>query len=109
MKLIFTFFKLNNISALLLLLVSVSVIDNGNLKAATKTWVGYGAGGSITQTDITAASNWSGSSPLLTTDDYVMNLTPAATFTLTQGSGISTFNSLAINFTAAGANIKEHY
>lgn len=79
-----------------------------NVNALTRTWIGYGAGGTAAKTDISAAANWSGGTALLSTDDYVMTFNgtlgsngTTATFTLTQ-STVLTFKSLTVTFVGNG-------
>ena len=79
---------------------------NGN--ALTRTWIGYGAGGTAAKTDISAAANWNGGTALLSTDDYVMTFNgtlgtngTTATFTLNQTT-VLTFKSLTITFVGNG-------
>ncbi|MEO6669972.1 MAG: T9SS type A sorting domain-containing protein [Ferruginibacter sp.] len=79
-----------------------------DVNALTRTWIGYGAGGTATKTDIAAAANWSGGTALLSTDDYVMTFNgtlgtngSTTTFTLIQSAAL-TFKSLTITFVGNG-------
>ncbi|MBC7536851.1 MAG: T9SS type A sorting domain-containing protein [Ferruginibacter sp.] len=76
--------------------------------AATRTWIGYGAGGTSLKTDIAAPANWNGGTPLLSTDDYVMIFSGTLgsnssfnTFVLSQ-SAVLTFKSLTVSFNGNG-------
>ena len=79
-----------------------------NSSALTRTWIGWGAGGAASKTDISAAANWNGGTALLPTDDYVMVFSGTLgsngsfnTFTLMQSAAL-TFKSLTINFNGNG-------
>ncbi len=93
-------------SAILLSVFCCFVTFNSN--ALTRTWIGWGAGGASSKTDISAAANWNGGTALLPTDDYVMVFSSSLgsngsfnTFTLSQ-SAILTFKSLTVNFNGNG-------
>lgn len=62
---------------------------------ATKTWNGAGVTGGTGGTDFNAAANWLPATALTSTDDLVMNVSPATTVVVTTSASV-TVNSLAV-------------
>ncbi len=92
--------KICKIAACILLLLggTISICN-----ATPRTWVGYGSGGSNTQTDFNAGANWSPAGAPAAGDVLTMNITGTSSYTVTFASGATTVNigSLTINYTAS--------
>lgn len=79
-----------------LFLIVMSIMLNNDANAATRTWIGSGAGG--LGTDFNTGSNWSGGVAPSVSDDAVINVSFIGGINV---SGNITINSLAITSTSA--------